>query len=279
MQPDLDPEVDRILLDHAIRIALALPEGKRIGPVDDHFKAASQSAEDKKIQEVLDKWYQQTRLTDLDYRLSLFDGGTDAVNASKDPFIVFARELLPLSKERENVSDARDGAMSRLQPLLIEARHEFSPDLMYPDANSTLRISYGKVQGYQQRDAVWLEPFTTLAGIQEKETGKEPFASPKALLEAIPGYEDLRINVVTTNDTTGGNSGSPMINGRGELVGLLFDGNYEGTCDDFVFWPEKGRSISVDLRYIIWFLEEVAHADGLLKELNWSSENFLGATP
>ncbi len=279
MQPDLDPEVDRILLDHAIRAALVLPEGKRIDAVDTHFAAGSASAREKRIQKTLDKWYRQTRLTDLEYRLALFDGGTEAIEASDDPFLQFARELLPLAESRKEIAAQRDGAASRLMPLLLEARQAFEPGLMYPDANSTLRISYGEVRGYWQRDAVWLSPFTTLAGVLEKEAGQEPFASPESLLEAIPGYEELRINMVTTNDTTGGNSGSPLINSRGELVGLLFDGNYEGTCDDFVFWDEKGRSISVDLRYIIWFLEEVAHADALLEELNWSSSRFRAEAP
>jgi len=274
VQPDLDPEVDRVLLEHGIRAALDLPDGKRVDAVDAYFASGTSSAQEKRIKKTLDRWYRQTRLTDLDYRLALFDGGTEAIQASDDPFIEFARKLVPTLETREEVSKQREGAMSRLMPLLLEARQKFEPGMMYPDANSTLRISYGQVRGYWQRDAVWLSPFTTLAGVLEKESGQTPFASPKALLEAIPGYEDLRINVVTTNDTTGGNSGSPMINGRGELVGLLFDGNYEGTCDDFVFWEEKGRSISVDLRYIVWYLEEVAHADQLLKELDWSSARF-----
>jgi len=148
---------------------------------------------------------------------------------------------------------------------------------VYPDANGTLRVTYGTVKGYSPRDAVWYEPFTTLRGVEQKNTGKPPFNSPKRLLDAIhdgdygrfeaPALNSVPVNFLSTVDTTGGNSGSPTLNGKGELVGLLFDGNYESIISDWDFNPAITRSIHVDLRYVLWLMDHVDHADNLLREM------------
>src|SRR3546814_9192053 len=119
---------------------------------------------------------------------------------------------------------------------------------VYPDANSSLRITFGTVRGYSPRDAVQMEPYTTLAGIGEKDTGVEPFDAPKAELDAIAAGKgaryrmeslgDVPVNFLSDVDTTGGNSGSPTLNAKGELVGLLFDGNYESLSAGWIFNPE-----------------------------------------
>jgi hypothetical protein len=147
---------------------------------------------------------------------------------------------------------------------------------IYPDANSTLRVSYGTVRGYAPRDAVTYAPLTTLGGLLEKETGEEPFDSPPELLAAIRGrrfgrYADPALGSVAVNfladlDTTGGNSGSPTLNGRGELVGLAFDGNYEAIIADWDFL-EVTRSIHVDMRYVLWVMDHIDGADSLLEEM------------
>ncbi|MBZ0090141.1 MAG: S46 family peptidase, partial [Thermoanaerobaculia bacterium] len=143
--------------------------------------------------------------------------------------------------------------------------------------NSTLRFTYGKVTGYTPRDAVVYQPRTTLAGVVAKATGVEPFVAPAALLGAakrVPAaYLDAQLGSVpvdflSTCDITGGNSGSPTLNGRGEVVGLAFDGNWEGVVSDFRFDPEIVRTIHVDAVYMRWVMDEVDHAHELLREMS-----------
>jgi hypothetical protein len=148
---------------------------------------------------------------------------------------------------------------------------------VYADANSTLRVTTGHVAGYEPRDGVRYEPFTTLEGILEKDTGIEPFDSPEELLEAIRAgdygpYVDeslgsVPVDFLSTLDTTGGNSGSPTLNSRGELVGLLFDGAWESLLSDWYYEPERVRSIHTDVRYMLWVMDRVDAAHHLLQEM------------
>ena len=120
-------------------------------------------------------------------------------------------------------------------------------------------------------------PFTTLAGIVAKTTGEDPFITPQPMLDAIAGgagpqyrmasLGDVPVNFLSDVDTTGGNSGSPTLNAKGELVGLLFDGNYESLSADWIFNPDLTRSIHVDARYMRWVMDEVDHAERLLEEM------------
>ena len=148
---------------------------------------------------------------------------------------------------------------------------------VYPDANSTLRVSYGKVTPLKARDAVSYSPLTSTAGIVEKNTGVEPFDAPKPLLDAIAkgdyeGYLDKRSGVMPVDflsnlDTTGGNSGSPVLNAHGQLVGLNFDSNWEAVSASWMFDPRYKRAIHVDMRYMRWLMDKVYPAPWLLKEL------------
>jgi hypothetical protein len=112
-------------------------------------------------------------------------------------------------------------------------------------------------------------PQTTLAGMLEKHTGEEPFNVPKAVLEAAAKIkpESIPLDFLADADTTGGNSGSPTVNGRGELVGLNFDRVWENVANDFGYNPEIARNVNVDVRFLLWLLGNVEHADGLVKEL------------
>jgi len=142
-----------------------------------------------------------------------------------------------------------------------------------------LRITYGTIKAFKPESkdpADW--PFTLASQIPAKDTGKEPFNAPKKLLAAIKAknygpYADptlggeLPIDFLSDLDTTGGNSGSPTLNSKGELVGLLFDGNLEGVASDVVFNPATTRSISVDARYMLWTMDLLDGADHLIKEM------------
>jgi hypothetical protein len=147
------------------------------------------------------------------------------------------------------------------------------------DANGTLRVALAHVEGYTPRDAVRMEPQTTVAGVMEKYTGADPFDAPRELLAAAPSarssrWADRRLNDVPVGfladaDTTGGNSGSPVLNGRGELVGVNFDRVWENVANDFGYNPEVARNVSVDIRYMLWLMETMhgAAAQPLLQEM------------
>jgi hypothetical protein len=148
---------------------------------------------------------------------------------------------------------------------------------VYPDANSTLRITYGTVDGYAPADGLYKGPFTTLQGIAAKHTGKDPFNAPPAQLQAIaerrfgeyvePTLGTVPVNFLSSADTTGGNSGSAVMNARGELVGLNFDSTYESITKDWYFDPAITRAIHVDARYMLWVMSELDGADSLLREM------------
>ena len=149
--------------------------------------------------------------------------------------------------------------------------------LWYPDANFTMRLTYGKVLDYFPRDAVYYSYYTTLKGVMEKEDPTNPeFEVPARLKELFEKKDfgryadkhgEMPVCFITNNDITGGNSGSPVINGRGELIGIAFDGNWEAMSGDIVFEPEVQRTISVDIRYVLFIIDKFAGAAYLLDEM------------
>jgi hypothetical protein len=148
---------------------------------------------------------------------------------------------------------------------------------VYPDANSTLRVTFGTVAPYSPRDGLVKGPFSTVEGIAEKHTNAHPFVAPQSLLAAVkdkrygvfkdPALGTVPVNFLSSADTTGGNSGSAVMNKRGELVGLNFDSTYESITKDWYFDSAITRAIHVDIRYMLWVMKEVDHADNLLSEM------------
>ena len=191
-----------------------------------------------------------------------------------------AAALYPLQEANREKNKEREGALYRLGPRYAEALLAKNGGLVSPDANSTLRVTYGKVLGVPARDGLLYAPQTTLAGVVEKATGKGEFNAPKAELDAIkalragktspyvdPKLNDVPVNFLSTVDTTGGNSGSATLNARGELCGLLFDGTFDTVASDYLFDAVRTRSIHVDSRYMLWTMTEVDGAANLLKEI------------
>jgi len=148
---------------------------------------------------------------------------------------------------------------------------------VYPDANGTLRVTYGTVFGGSPRDGILYEPFTRLEGIVEKDTGQPPFDAPAQLLERVAardygpyGLESIGsvpVNFLSDLDVTGGNSGSATLDAQGQLVGLLFDGTLESVNSDWDFDVRTTRSIHVDTRYMLWVMEKVDGAGHLVGEM------------
>jgi len=284
MQRTLDRTVDRALLRYQLLEAQRLAPGERIESLD---RAAGLRAEmspeeaGKAIDAFLDRLYGGTKLFDKDSRLAMLDKSSKELDASGDRFIELATALLPMRDQLREVGKVRQGARYRLVPRYTKALLDKSSGLVAPDANGTLRVTYGRVLGVDSRDGLFFKPQTTLAGILEKQTGEGEFAAPARLLTAIralragrptpyldEALRDVPVDFLSTVDTTGGNSGSATLNAKGELCGLLFDGTYDTVDSDVLYDPVRTRSLHVDTRYLLWVLAEVEGAARLLAELS-----------
>ena len=212
-------------------------------------------------------------------RKLLFAGAPDTLTESQDPLIQLARGIAAERRGLQRAMRERQGKMLLAGRRWIEAQEAFRGKAFYPDANSTLRVSLAEVTGYAPRDGVLYLPRTTVAGLLAKETGAEPFANPAALLTAAAKRKESRfydeslgdvpVCFLTNADTTGGNSGSPVVNGKGELIGLNFDRVFENVAGDFGWNAERSRNVCCDVRYVLWVVESVLPAPALLKELGF----------
>ncbi len=270
---DYDPVIDRAFFRLNLLRAAALPEAERPWLATILGTKRGQAIDGKVVDRALDRLY-RSKLTDEPLRLKLLTKATrKQLAADPDPFLRIAVALAPDRRKRE-ADDKREAAeVALLAPHLGAALRDAAGGALAPDANSTLRITYGTVRRF---DGGGL-PFTKASEILGKDTGKEPFDAPPALLDAIkaqawgafadPVLGEVPVDFITDLDTTGGNSGSPTLNARGELVGLLFDGNIESVASDVVWNHALTRSIHVDLRYLAWVLTMIDHADELAREL------------
>lgn len=278
MDRRFDPKVDQQLMVYGLQRYVVLPQAQRLPALDKWLDGAKTGSQLKQKVAAL---YAGSKLDNVDERMKWFAADSKAVDASSDSMLKLARAVQPQLKHLEDEGDARDGEMSKLRPRYMQAMIAWKDSQklpVYPDANSSLRVTFGNVQGVAPRDGVSYAPFTTAQGIVEKNTGVEPFNSPKAELAAIkarafdgyasPKLGTLPVNFLADLDITGGNSGSPAMDGNGQLVGLAFDGNWESVSGDWLFNPQLNRSIQVDVRYMLWVMGHLDHADNLLKEMS-----------
>lgn len=254
---------DEALMKSWLRHALSLPAEARIQAVDAAFR-------DRALDEAVARLYDATRVTDLAERMKMFSESVGELRARRDPLLDFAFALDEELRAFDRSQREHEGAVSRLRPAWRKAVMAHAGKPVAPDANGTLRVSFAHVKGYSPREAVEYLPQTTLAGMLEKHTGEDPFSLPKSLLEAAAKVDPAQVplNFLADADTTGGNSGSPTVNGRGELVGLNFDRVWENVANDFGYNPAVARNVNVDIRFFLWLLEHVDHADFLLRELH-----------
>ena len=169
---------------------------------------------------------------------------------------------------------ALNNCIEKLYKDYMQGQMEFESERdFYPDANLTLRVAYGHVEGYRPADAIYYNPVSTLRGIIEKDNPDIfDYNIPQTLRDiyAEGGHDDQPVCFLATNHTTGGNSGSPVLNAEGQLIGINFDRVWEGTMSDLVFDPEICRNISIDVRYILFIIKEIGHADYLFNEMAFS---------
>lgn len=265
------------------------------------FDRVLQIGGDHPTEEVVASYYRQTKLDDEIARLAWIGQPVKNFKSSDDPFIQLAVKIYDTNMEFETKSDELMGQLARSRPNYMRAIIAYNESLgkpVYPDANGTMRVTYGTVDGYPARDGVYKTPFTSVNGMMVKNTDKYPFNVPgkvkRAYQNGLVGdykmtdlsrentkgcgvelwcdpslrkFNDVPVNFLTSADTTGGNSGSPVMNGRGELIGLNFDSTYESITKDWYFNAEITRAIHVDIRYVLWILQYVEKAQHLVDEM------------
>jgi hypothetical protein len=210
-----------------------------------------------------------SKLKDAAVRKALFAGGRKAIAASQDPFIVLARAVDGDARAvRTLYEEEVEAPVKRAHEAIAKADFAVHGTSTYPDATFTLRLSYGRVAGWTEDDGRVVPALTTIAGAFERATGRDPFKLPKSWLTARTQLDGkTSFDVATTNDIIGGNSGSPLVNAAGELVGLVFDGNIHSLAGDYGFDARKNRTVAVTSSALLETLEHVYGAKRLVGEL------------
>ena len=272
------PGYERQMLAFFLRKAAELPAGQKIPAIEKRFGNLQGDARIRAEEEFATAVFESKKFTTPDAVAPLFDLSATQLRELHDPLIDFAGEMSVLIPEIQTRTRTFNAAVARWRPSLVRGMAEMRGVKPYPDANRTLRFTYGEVKGYIPKDAASYQPFTHLSGVIEKDTGREPFDVPAKLRQLYTAHDfgayatadgqNVPVDFLSTTDIIGGNSGSPIMNGRGEQVGIVFDGNYEGLGNDFFYNEAKGRTISVDIRYVLFILDKFGGAGYLLKELD-----------
>lgn len=275
MERRYHPTMDRELMRYWLGQYVRLPKEQRLQAMDTWLKGS----DDKAIASAL-KSLAATKLGNTDERLRWMSADRKAFESSKDPAIRYAVAMMPTLLRLEEARKSRAGDSMVARPVFLQAVAEYKKsrgEAVYPDANGSLRITFGNVTGYLKRDGSKQLPFTRLEEVAQKATGQEPFDAPQVQLDAIRakrygGLADAKLGTVPVNflsdlDITGGNSGSPVLDAQGKLVGLAFDGNWESVSSNWLYDGTANRMISLDQRYMRWIMQEVFPAPQLLQEL------------
>ncbi|MBX3288778.1 MAG: S46 family peptidase [Acidobacteria bacterium] len=266
---------ERDMLKFFLRSFDELPADQKFDGAENLFKAFSgkerRAAEDAFAENIAEGKYWNAETV-----AALYGPQTMDFRPERDNVKAFAAAL----KRERDAANARAAAFAskidRLRLLYQQGMAEMKGITPYPDANSTLRFSYGNVKGYSPRESEFRTPLTTLKGMWEKDTGVDPWDMPQKIkdLDAAKDFgrwrtgDSVIVNFLSTNDIIGGNSGSPILDAKGRQVGICFDGNYEGLGNDFYYDPNMNRTISVDIRFVLFVTEKVAGAGWILDEMN-----------
>ena len=266
-------EIDKALWEDGIA------EYRQLG-ADDRVKSFDGFMEGRDLA----SFYAATELGNTAKRMEWMGKSVADFKASSDPFIQLAVATYDEAMTAEAADKARQGNLQKARSKVMEGRLAYAASLgktMYPDANGSLRFTYGKVTGKAVDGQVWT-PFTTAEGIAAKHTGRGEFDAPDKMIELIkakdygryaaPELGTLPVDFLSTVDITNGNSGSSTLNARGEFVGLAFDGTIEGVVSDWMYDPKINRTIHVDSRFMLWTMEKVDGAGRLLKEMGVTAQ-------
>jgi hypothetical protein len=231
---------------------------------------------------VIDKLYAGSKLGDAAERKAWLGKKPADFQAANDSFIKAAVAMYDVAMKEEAEEEELAGSLQQAYSSYMKAKIAYMKtkgQAVYPDANSTLRVTFGKIAGrpWGTADGTAWTAFTTVKGVAAKATGTGEFNAPKAQLDAIknkdfgkyvdPVLKSVPVNYLATLDITGGNSGSAALNAKGEFIGLAFDGTLDSIISDWDFNNANTRDIQVDLRYMLWNMKHVDKADNLLKEM------------
>ncbi|WP_417705716.1 S46 family peptidase [Rheinheimera aquimaris] len=303
MEKSFHPTMDLAIWSEQLAEYLAQPDAVRVSELDAAL-GLTPGMSQAQISDKLAALYPQSELTSTAGRKAWLGKAPAEFANSSDPFIKLAVAIYAKNKALELEEKTLAGKLSQVRPAYMQAIIAYNKTLgkpVYPDANSTLRITYGTVDGYPAKDGVYKTPFTSVKGLIAKRQDEYPFSLPQKLVDAyntgktdgyyyadlapeykpgllcriggcakpeVKAFNSVPVNFLSSADTTGGNSGSAVMNGKGELVGLNFDSTYESITKDWYFNPEITRAIHVDIRYVLWLMEHVDGAQNLLEEMD-----------
>jgi hypothetical protein len=302
MEKSFHPSMDVAIWSEQLADYLAQPAAVRVSELDAALGLTAGMSQ-AQISSKLSALYPQSTLISTDGRRQWLGKTPEEFGQSSDPFIRIAVAIYDKNKALEQQEKTLKGQMLQVRPAYMQAIIAYNKAQgkpVYPDANSTLRITYGSVDGYPAKDGVYKTPFTSVAGLIAKRQADYPFSLPQPLVDAynagktagyfyadlaakpeqpwicriiscpepkVTAIDSVPVNFLSSADTTGGNSGSAVMNGKGELVGLNFDSTYESITKDWYFNPDITRAIHVDIRYILWLMQYVDGAQNLLDEM------------